>query len=394
MTDPEPPSPSPWAAPDGTPPAAGSSDARTVVVPGPDQARPAPELAQAPPPATAASSPDEVPTVVTPPEPVSPTVAFPGGNPFAVPPAQKPAPLGTPPPGAYLPGAYPNTPYPPAGYPPPGYPPPGQPLASYPPSYPPAPPSYPPAGQPQPPYPAAAGSQPPGYGPPGYPPPPYGQTPFLGPGSSSNGPSRGVVISLVVGGLVLVLLVVTGLVYLGRAHLAQSSETSSPAATGTAAPEPTDPDGSVPTAPPGTPSTEAWAVRINSYCRVVDLQLKAVPEPQSKSPVQRVLNLRATATILRTMNQRLRGMQVPAADRADYTAMMTAWDQVPIYYDQAAKAAGKNDEQAFRTALTRSQLENEKGNAIANRLGLTDCAGAGGLPDGTGGSSRSSGADV
>ncbi|MDQ1287212.1 MAG: hypothetical protein QG622_777 [Actinomycetota bacterium] len=324
----ESPKPTPWALPGGTPPAAERGDENpTVVVPPPVSGVAVPPDAAQAAPGTypqAAYPPDHSPAYAPPPSPAGqPATGYPQGT---------------------------------------GYPPAGQPATGYPPG----------TGYPQGPQ-AAAGGPPSGYGQAGFP------LPVAGP---RKGPGRGTLAALVIGGLVLVLMVGTGVVLLGRSALDKSSSTWSTGprnGDGDPRDEPTSPT------PSATASKEPWAVRINGYCRIVDRQLKAIPEAETANG--QVVWLQLTAGVIRNMNKRLRGMEVPAAKRQDYDAMMTAWERVPISYDQAAEAVRKQDKNAVRTAMDQAERENDKGNAIANELGLTDCAGAGGLGNSTGASS-------
>jgi hypothetical protein len=225
---------------------------------------------------------------------------------------------------------------------------------------------HPTAPYPTAPYPTAAYPPLPGTSP-GTPPPYYPQPP-----GRSTGPGAGALAGLVIGGLVLILMVGTGVVYLSRHVTVRDVPSASSEPLTTAGPD----GGSEPTAPA---SEEPWAMRINMYCQSVDLELKAVAEAEpSRDQTSRLTKM---AGVIRAMNTRLRTMEVPTAKRSQYESMMTAWEQVPIYYDLAVKAAVSKDSSAFRSALGKADTQNEKGNSIANGLGLTDCAGAGGLPE-------------
>jgi hypothetical protein len=128
-----------------------------------------------------------------------------------------------------------------------------------------------------------------------------------------------------------------------------------------------------------TKGSQEWTAPINAYCEQVDLQLKAVPDPQSRG--DQASRWHRMAQIVQSMNSKLREMTVPAERRSDYDLMVNVWDQVPLGYEKASAAAAKGDETAYTTALASSDQANTKGNKIANRLGLPSCAGAGALPD-------------
>jgi len=240
----------------------------------------------------------------------------------------------------------------------------------------------------------------PGYGAPGYGPPTYGTAEVLGHGPSS--PPRGGRIAAIIGALVVVFaLVITGGVWLLHDKSASgSSGLPSPSRVAPfdpgATPDPGLPtDPALPTAPGGPPrtrapqSTEAWAGPVNAYCRVVDRQLKAVPQGKDKDA--KVAYLKGTGAVIRAMNDKLRGMSVPPEHKADYDGMLAAWDQVPTGYDQQAAAVAAGDQTALEAAAARTEIANQRGNLLANRLGLPDCADAGGIPDGSGSPTKSSG---
>jgi hypothetical protein len=250
--------------------------------------------------------------------------------------------------------------------------------------YPPNPPTqpYPPTGYPSQPFqgqaPAFQGQAPAfqGQAPGGYPPPwgpaagyPQGYPQVMPAGAPSG---RGRVVGLIVGVVALALVLMSGAIYLANDYFGSQDANSPSEATN---------DGSAAPGPSGlaTSSGESWTVPVNAYCRVMDRQLKAVPKP--RTVVERVAVLHQDAAILRNMNSRLRGMPVPQEHRSDYDAMLTAWEQVPPGYENAATAATKGDQAGVDSALTRSEMANNRGNVIANRLGLSDCAGAGGLPE-------------
>jgi len=217
-------------------------------------------------------------------------------------------------------------------------------------------------------------SGPAGYFPPAGPPnpagfsPPAGQPgPFAYPPGAPGGPGRpevlqlgappgpprgrGRVVGLVVGALVVALLVTVGGVFLARRYL----------------------DGQV--------TAANWREPVTAYCRRMDGELKAAARSAGDDEVAR---LKQVGSVLRTMNSHLRDMKVVQQQRSDYDAMLDRWDEVPKAYDAAVKAAGQQDTAAAGAALTRADQANDQGNAIANRIGLPVCAGAGGLPDGGG----------
>ncbi|HEY6796249.1 MAG TPA: hypothetical protein VI248_16360 [Kineosporiaceae bacterium] len=218
------------------------------------------------------------------------------------------------------------------------------------------------------------------------PPPPQPEVLQVGtPGSPGGG--RGRVVAMVVGLVAVVLVLVAGGVYAAGHALRGRTGPAGQAALPTA-PDGQDPFGNpfgpAPGPPAPTPSapvipSQGWTVPVNAYCRDVDLQLKAVPS--ATTVAGQISSLRQLAGIIRTMNTRLRGMQVPADSRSAFEAMMAAWEQVPAGYEQAAVAAEKADRDGYAAAIAHAEQANDQGNVIAGQLGLGYCADAGGLPE-------------
>lgn len=213
--------------------------------------------------------------------------------------------------------------------------------------------------------------------------PEAGQPPL----SPLTSPSKHSVMVVVIVGVLALALVTAGVVVLVRKYPNTWDALRWPGTSGSTAP-PADTDGADPLrpqlAPPnssGSPTngSQEWTVPINAYCKQVDLQLKAVPDPRSRG--DQVIRWHRMAQIIQGMNSKLRKMTVPAEHRSGYDSMVNAWDQVPPGYEKASAAIEKDDETAYAIALASSEQANAKGNKIANQLGLPSCAGAGALPD-------------
>ena len=62
----------------------------------------------------------------------------------------------------------------------------------------------------------------------------------------------------------------------------------------------------------------------------------------------------------------------------------SAWDQMASLMDQAATALRANDRTGAARLLDQSDAANQRGNDLANQIGLQDCADAGGIGGTTG----------
>jgi hypothetical protein len=144
---------------------------------------------------------------------------------------------------------------------------------------------------------------------------------------------------------------------------------------------PTDPTPSTdaPTRPApsgGTAQTRAWLAAANAYCRnTTDPELKKVRPLIATDPAG---YFSEAAKINRRLDAFLR-KDVPAPLRADVASITASWDELATLYEQAAKAGAGGDLTAADDLVARAMVSNEKGNLVARRIGLPDCADAGGL---------------
>jgi hypothetical protein len=84
------------------------------------------------------------------------------------------------------------------------------------------------------------------------------------------------------------------------------------------------------------------------------------------------------AEINRQLDAHLRG-SVPSALRPEVERIAAAWDQMASLYDQAAAAARKGDRSQALDYSGRAEEANQFGNDLAVKIGLRDCAAAGGI---------------
>lgn len=132
-------------------------------------------------------------------------------------------------------------------------------------------------------------------------------------------------------------------------------------------------DGS-PDPQPDTVTMPSWRAESNDYCRTVtDPQMK---QAQSNSSTP---DLRQLAQIQRTSDKYLRGLEMPLSVRDDVRRMTQLWDQFADFLEIQANADDQGDTTLYNQAQTTGNDFNTAGNTTATRLGLDQCAGAGGL---------------
>lgn len=125
---------------------------------------------------------------------------------------------------------------------------------------------------------------------------------------------------------------------------------------------------------PDTVTMTSWRAESNDYCRTVtDPQMK---QAQSNSSTP---DLRQMAQIQRTSDRYLRGLEMPLAVRNDVQQMTQLWDKFADFLEVQTDAFDQGDTAKYTQALTMGNDLNDAGNIIATRLGLDQCAGAGGL---------------
>lgn len=201
---------------------------------------------------------------------------------------------------------------------------------------------------------------------------------------STPPPSRDRTAALVVGGLVLLLVVVlaVGLVVWrawgdGAATVARPGPGPGSSAPADPSPRDADPTPS-PTGAPPTASREvrAYVDSANEYCRTTtDPRLKEVI-PLYRTDPERFF--RESAKITRDLDGFLR-RGVPPGIADDVEEMTDRWDGLATSSQQAADALASGDPLAAAQHIEEASAANAAGNAVARRIGLPDCADAGGL---------------
>jgi len=166
----------------------------------------------------------------------------------------------------------------------------------------------------------------------------------------------------------------------------QGSPSASAAAPGstsppqTQAPTPGGPGASGRTPSAGVPSGSAgeWLSAQNAYCRnTVDPAIKAAgADPNSDAAAF----FTRMAAINRELDNRLR-QATPSSVKTDVDEIAADWDRMATLYERAAAAVRSgNRAEALRDA-SQAQDANQAGNDLALKVGLADCANAGGIGD-------------
>ena len=137
------------------------------------------------------------------------------------------------------------------------------------------------------------------------------------------------------------------------------------------------PGASGPSAAPSGPAGE-WLAAQNAYCRnTVDPAIKAAAADPNSDAATFFTQM---AAINRELDRRLR-QAPPSSLKADVNRIADDWDKMAALDDQAAAAAqAGNRAEALRLA-NQGQVANQAGNDLAIKIGLPDCAAAGGIGD-------------
>ena len=117
-----------------------------------------------------------------------------------------------------------------------------------------------------------------------------------------------------------------------------------------------------------------WLVAVNSYCRsTVDPAIKAAAlDPDVAAYFTRI------ASINRQLDARLR-RSAPSSLQGDVEHLAGDWDRMAALYDQAAAAAAGGNRALALTLARQAEDANQAGNDLAVKIGLPDCASAGGI---------------
>jgi hypothetical protein len=121
-----------------------------------------------------------------------------------------------------------------------------------------------------------------------------------------------------------------------------------------------------------------WVSAANAHCRqAVDPAMKRAGRLTTPADIPQVLP--SLASIQRDLDDYLRSLTVPAADESAVRQMTDYWDALVGQWQLAIAAYDSGDETSAQTAVETGSGYNDKGNQIANQLGLGDCARAGAL---------------
>lgn len=131
-----------------------------------------------------------------------------------------------------------------------------------------------------------------------------------------------------------------------------------------------------------TGSTSAdWRRVMNGYCRrTLDPAFKAATGGSSNLPATAIPTvLPALASAQGAADRYLEAVAIPGEMAGAVRHMISSWDRMVLSYVTAATAYGSGDLEKAQTTARAGNAANLDANAVANELGLSDCAGAGGL---------------
>jgi hypothetical protein len=232
----------------------------------------------------------------------------------------------------------------------------------------------------------------PPYGQPRYGQAPYGQAPYGQPPSvpPSSGRKLPWIIGAVAAAVVLLLAGVSVAAWHRLSAGTNTTASGTPAAGTPTTPGSTSPDTGTPRGSPGATSggttpgptghtdaaTTSWLAATNAYCRnTTDPDLKRAAPLATADPVTYFTRV---AAINRQLDTLLR-KNPPAGLRPQVEQIASAWDQMASLMDQAATAVRNNDRAGAARLLDQADTANQHGNDLASRIGLQDCADAGGI---------------
>lgn len=123
-------------------------------------------------------------------------------------------------------------------------------------------------------------------------------------------------------------------------------------------------------------ATASWLSATNAYCRgTTDPALKKVSPLSDTDPAT---YLTRVAAINRQLDTLLR-KNPPSGLRAQVEQVASDWDRMATLFDQAAEAVRRNDRTGAGQLVAQADVANRRGNDLATRIGLRDCAQAGAI---------------
>jgi hypothetical protein len=123
-------------------------------------------------------------------------------------------------------------------------------------------------------------------------------------------------------------------------------------------------------------ATSSWLAATNAYCRTTTDP--AIKKASPLATTDLAAYFARVAAINREVDMVLR-KDPPSGLRTQVEQVASNWDRMATFFDQAAAALRKNDRAGAKAAAAQGDAANQLGNDLASRIGLQDCAQAGGI---------------
>jgi hypothetical protein len=123
----------------------------------------------------------------------------------------------------------------------------------------------------------------------------------------------------------------------------------------------------------GGNSDASFISKVDGVCRSAQSQIDALGQPATSSPAELATFFRKVLPLAQAEGARIRAIKAPG-DKANAVAAANAnHDESITLLEQAIAAADAGDTSALNLILTRVQALNGTADALATRIGVTDC---------------------
>ena len=123
----------------------------------------------------------------------------------------------------------------------------------------------------------------------------------------------------------------------------------------------------------GGGSDSSFISKLNEECRMSQSQVEALGQPASSSPADEATFFKKVLPIVESEGSRIKAISPPSDKAADFAAANANHDQVLTLLKQAIAAGDAGDKVQINQILTQAQALSATGDALATKIGATDC---------------------
>jgi outer membrane murein-binding lipoprotein Lpp len=123
----------------------------------------------------------------------------------------------------------------------------------------------------------------------------------------------------------------------------------------------------------GGNSDSSFISKLNAECRKAQSQVDALGQPASSSPADEAAFFSKILPIVESEGSTIKAISAPSDKAADFAAANVNHDETLTLLKQAIAAGDAGDKTQLNQILTQAQTLSATGDALATKIGATDC---------------------